>query len=162
MLYAKIENGIVVQTKEFEVGAIPEHKQFLWYPVNNVIPEQYDDFYHILSGPTTEISEENKTVSLVYSLEPKPLADLQLLVKEETQRRILEAYPLWKQNSLIIDRFIFSDMKGKPSGPPDLDQKISEINEKLNWIRKIRLKSDTIESMNPIPKDYTNDSYWVV
>jgi hypothetical protein len=159
MLYAKIENGIVVQTKEFEVGAIPEHKQFLWYQVNNVIPEQYDDFYHILSGPTTEISEENKTVRFIYSLESKPLVDLQSLVKAEAARRIFQIYPLWKQYNLAVDKFTLMDT---PNRTPEEESKMQEVTDSINWIKSIRLRSNELEAMDPIPKDYTNDSYWVV
>ncbi len=159
MLYAKIENGIVVETKEFEVGAIPEHKQFLWYPVNNVIPEQYDDFYHILSGPTTEISEENKTVRFIYSLESKPLVDLQSLVKGEAARRIFQIYPLWKQYNLAVDKFTLMDT---PNRTPEEESKLQEVTDSINWIKSIRLRSNELEAMDPIPKDYTNDSYWVV
>jgi hypothetical protein len=159
MLYAKIENGIVVQTKEFEVGAIPEHKQFHWYQVNNVIPEQYDDFYHILSGPTTEISEENKTVRFIYSLESKPLVDLQSLVKAEAARRIFQIYPLWKQYNLAVDKFTLMDT---PNRTPEEESKMQEVTDSINWIKSIRLRSNELEAMDPIPKDYTNDSYWVV
>jgi hypothetical protein len=159
MLYAKIENGIVVQTKEFEVGAIPEHKQFLWYTVNNVIPEQYDDFYHILSGPTTEISEENKTVRFIYSLESKPLVDLQSLVKAEAARRIFQIYPLWKQYNVAVDKFTLMDT---PNRTPEEESKLQEVTDSINWIKSIRLRSNELEAMDPIPKDYTNDSYWVV
>ena len=93
-------------------------------------------------------------------------------VKAECRRRILTAFPEWKQSNMTarsqeLDR-IQSGFMRDPSGArmPARDLTDAEMADERAigaawaWIKATRAKSDEIEAMDPIPADYTADAMW--
>lgn len=62
-------------------------------------------------------------------------------MKAEAHRRIIAAYPLWRQVNIVRD--------GGDS-----------LAEMAAIIDGLRAKSNEIETMAPIPPDFRHDSYW--
>ena len=152
--YGRVENGQVIEYRDFADGEIPAHKAHLWKIVEDVVPE-YDEFYEILTGPILDIQEDK--LVFVYTLFPRPLNELKRLVKAEAQRRILDKYPLWKQNNMIVDKI---NILGKEVKTSEDLQLLDDIEASLQEIKYVREKSDAIEAMQPIPSDYMIEDYW--
>lgn len=66
------------------------------------------------------------------------------LVKQEAQRRIEEAYPLWRQVNIMRDG------------------DTAQIEAMGKGIDAIRAASNKIEEMQPIPHDYQAAKYWPI
>lgn len=93
--------------------------------------------------------------------EPVPAAEPLSVqqVKAEAQRRILALCPEWKQRNLTAQAVILAK-KGADNWTPE-EQTAWDAGEAL-WtqIAAIRAASDVIEQLDPIPQDFTDDSYW--
>jgi hypothetical protein len=93
-------------------------------------------------------------------------------VKAEASRRILEAFPLWKQmnmNARSNELFRIqagymrdSDNTFQPARALTSEETAEEValREAWDWVKAVRAASNTIEAMNPIPQDYTADARW--
>lgn len=83
------------------------------------------------------------------------------MVKAEAYRRIVAILPEWKQRNLTA-RAVELSMKVAGGSSLTIDEQAEWDAGSALWqrIKVIRAKSDEIEGMNPIPADYTNDSYW--
>lgn len=152
--YGRVEDGQVIEYRDFADGEIPAHKAHLWKIVEDVVPE-HDEFHHILTGPILDIQEDK--LVFVYTLFPRPLNEMKRLVKEEAERRILKDYPLWKQNNMLIDKI---NILGKEVKTSEDLQLLADIEAGLQKINYIREKSNQIEAMQPIPSDYMIEDYW--
>lgn len=80
-------------------------------------------------------------------------------VKAEAQRRIISILPEWKQRNLTA-RAAELAIKGVANWTAEETLEYEAGQAIWNSIKIIREKSDELEAMNPIPDDYTNDSYW--
>ena len=80
-------------------------------------------------------------------------------VKAEAQRRIYEILPDWKQRNLTA-RAAELALKGAGSWTPDEQAEVAAGQALWDKIKAVRAASDVIEAMDPIPLDYTDDSYW--
>jgi len=81
------------------------------------------------------------------------------MVKAEAGRRIIVICPEWKQRNLTAQAAQLAK-KGEANWTPE-EQAAWDAGEALwNQIAAIRAKSDLLEVMNPIPVDYTLDTYW--
>jgi len=119
--------------------------------VEYIIPDDMGDRYRKIIA---EWESEGNTIP-AYST-PAPTASD---VKAEAQRRILAICPEWKQRNLTAQAAELSE-KGRSNWTT---QELAEWNAgKALWdsIKAVRGFSDTIEAMDPIPSDYTDDSYW--
>ncbi|KRA44706.1 hypothetical protein [Devosia sp. Root635] len=65
------------------------------------------------------------------------------MVKAEARRRIEEAFPLWRQANIL-----------REGGPA-----VAGMGE---FIDAIRTRSDEIETLHPIPADYSAEHYWTL
>jgi len=93
-------------------------------------------------------------------------------VKMEANRRILAAYPSWKQANMLardaelsrIQAGLMRDVNGDVMAARALSAEEIEEERALNaawaWVGATRAASDAIEAQSPIPRDYTDDSYW--
>ena len=82
------------------------------------------------------------------------------MVKAEAGRRIIAICPEWKQRNLTAQAVQLAK-KGEANWTPE-EQAAWDAGEALwNQIAAIRAKSDLLEAMNPIPVDYTLDTYWI-
>jgi len=153
MKYGRVENGTVAEYRDFAEGEIPVHKSFLWLPVEDNPPE-YDEFYEPQSGPILEIQSDK--LLFAYNVVPKNIATLQSLIKKEAEKRITTLYPLWKQSNMLSDKITLLNK----TRTPEEDQQLADIEQAFAFISDIREKSNAIEAMDPIPKNYTSDDYW--
>lgn len=80
-------------------------------------------------------------------------------VKMEAQRRILEILPEWKQRNLTA-RAAELAIKGPSNWTPEEQEEYEAGQAVWDSIKAIRIKSDALEAMAPIPEDFTNDNYW--
>jgi len=83
-------------------------------------------------------------------------------VKAEAARRIEAIMPDYKQrNVLAFGLETVMTYGADPSQWPEpLQQVNAEMQAKWETIKAIRVRSDEIEVMDPIPADFRDDSYW--
>jgi len=157
-LYARIEHGQVVERRELASGDIPQHKAHLWRPVEGE-PPLHDPFRQYVTGPVETIDEIR--VLRAWTVQDRPLAELQALVKLEARRRILARYPDWKQVNMTARGVELQDawrQNGAWSAAEAAEA--SALQSAWAWIKAVRTASDVIESLTPIPSDYNDDSRW--
>lgn len=168
-LYARVEDGQIVERREFAPGAIPAHKAHLWKPIEGDAPS-YDPFRQFLSAPTETIEADRVLRS--WTVADIPADTLRGLVKAEARRRINGRFPDWKQSNMIarsaelarIQAGLMRDANGALVAARALsaDELAEEqaINLAWAWIKAVRAASDSIELINPIPSDYAADARW--
>ena len=80
-------------------------------------------------------------------------------VKAEAMRRILAIAPEWKQRNLTAQAVVLAK-KGEANWTAD-EQAAWDAGEAI-WtqIAAIRVASDAIEAMDPIPQNYADDTHW--
>jgi len=81
-------------------------------------------------------------------------------VKAEAQRRIYEILPDWKQRNLTA-RAAELAIKGVENWTLEEQAEVAAGQALWDQIKIIRVKSDELESVNPIPVDYIDNKYWV-
>lgn len=109
---------------------------------------------------STDVRRVDGVVKYVNVLEeaPGPTAED---VKAEANRRIIAVCPDWKQRNLTAQAVLLA--KQVADGTPlSLEQKAAWEAGQALWmqIAAIRGKSDEIEAMSPIPRDFADDGYW--
>ena len=168
-LYARVEDGQIVERREFAPGAIPAHKAHLWKPIEGDAPS-YDTFRQSLSTPTETIEADRVLRTWVVS--DVSTDNLRNMVKAEARRRILTRFPDWKQSNMIarsaelarIQSGLMRDANGELVATRTLtSEELAEeqaINLAWAWIKAVRAASDSIELINPIPSDYASDARW--
>lgn len=80
-------------------------------------------------------------------------------IKAEASRRILEILPEWKQRNLTAQATILAE-KGRANWTAE-ELAAWDAGEAL-WmsIAAIRVASDTLEAMDPLPTNYKDNQYW--
>lgn len=86
-------------------------------------------------------------------------AEMVTAVKAEAQRRIISIIPEWKQRNLTA-RAAELAIKGVSNWTPEEQAEYEAGQSVWDSIKAVRTKSDALESMSPIPEDYTDDKYW--
>lgn len=130
-------NGVINYTKKVTEG-IPEYKNGQWYQT------------WIIADLTGQDLEDAKML-------------MKANVKEEANARILNTYPLWKQSNMTARAVELQDIwRIKQSWSTTEQQEATDLKAAWTWIKNIRQKSDLLEAMDPIPDDYTDDSYWTI
>lgn len=83
-------------------------------------------------------------------------------VKAEAGRRIEAIMPDFKQRNVLA--FGLETMMAYGTDPSQWPETLQQVNADMQakWgaIKSIRVRSDEIEAMDPIPADFRNDSYW--
>lgn len=171
MQYAVIENNQVVRLADWTppinckiAGGLPVAR-----PVEGD-PPAYNAALEQLAGPTYQI-EPTKVVRK-WTVERLPLAAQQAAVKAEARRRILARYPEWKQANMLardgelqaIQLGTMRDDAGNAVAQRALtDAEKAEhvaIRKGWDWVKSVRVASDTLEAANPIPLDFTDNKHW--
>jgi len=80
-------------------------------------------------------------------------------VKHEASRRILSIAPDYKQRNMLARS---AELLRIGEANLTQEQRDEVLAIELIWetVQMIRAKSDIIEAMDPIPPDYTDDTYW--
>ena len=99
-----------------------------------------------------------------YNLDGTPAPDPEPTVEEvkiEAGRRILEVCPEWKQRNHIATDLTYAKII-QAGGSLTAEQEESRAAIESVWatVQTLRYKSNEIETMSPIPQDFTDDSYW--
>lgn len=85
-------------------------------------------------------------------------------VKGEAGRRIEAILPDYKQRNVLA--FGLETMMTYGPDPADWPAPIQAVNSEMQakWtaIKAIRVRSDEIEAMSPIPANFRDDSFWTV
>jgi hypothetical protein len=83
-------------------------------------------------------------------------------VKSEAGRRIAVIMPDYKQRNVLA--FGLETVMAYGADPSQWPEPLQQVNADMQakWgaIKAIRVRSDEIEAMDPIPADFRNDSYW--
>lgn len=85
------------------------------------------------------------------------------MVKEEAERRILMVMPPHKQmNALALaERLRQLTGSADPADwPAEFQPLVAQANAAFDAINALRAASNRIEAMQPIPANYTADSFW--
>lgn len=90
---------------------------------------------------------------------PPPLPPTTDMVKQEAARRILIICPEWKQRNLTA-RAAELAIKGTANWTEQEQAEYAAGQAIWDRIKSVRVKSNEIESMNPIPFDYADDKHW--
>ena len=80
-------------------------------------------------------------------------------VKQEASRRILAIAPDYKQRNMLA-RSVELLRIGETNLTQEQRDEVLAIELIWETIQMIRARSNAIESMQPIPPDYTDDKYW--
>lgn len=80
-------------------------------------------------------------------------------VKAEAQRRITAIMPEWKQRNLTA-RAAELAIKGSANWTAEEQAEYSAGQAVWDQIKAIRIASNTLEAMSPIPENYTDEYYW--
>jgi len=167
-MYVKLTNG---QPEIYTIGQLRRDNPNTSFPKN--IPDErlaeYDVYpVTVLDRPTTETWQRATRNDLPTLLDGVwtlgwTVADIPAtveMVKAEAGRRIIAICPEWKQRNLTAQAAQLAK-KGEANWTPE-EQAAWDAGEALwNQIAAIRAKSDLLEAMNPIPVDYTLDTYWI-
>lgn len=116
--------------------------------------------YRVVAGSPPAVARINGVVRYIRELEPVPPPTVDA-IKDEASRRIVQIAPDWKQRNLTAQAVILAKQvaDGTPLSPEQ--QAAWDAGEAL-WARiaAIRVRSNEIEAMEPIPLDAFDDSYW--
>lgn len=80
-------------------------------------------------------------------------------VKAEAYRRIIAIVPEWKQRNLTAQAAVLAE-KGRANWTPEETAAWDAGSAIWARIAAIRAASDDIEAIDPIPSDFTDNSYW--
>ena len=85
------------------------------------------------------------------------------MVKEEAERRILLVMPVPKQiNALALaERLRQQTGSENPADwPAEFQPLVAQANAAFDAINALRAASNRLEAMQPIPPNFTDDTYW--
>lgn len=102
----------------------------------------------------TEISVSRSAASL-----ERESAARKDLVKAEAHRRIVAICPEWKQRNLTAQATLLAE-KGRANWTAEEADRWDAGATLWAQISAIRVASDALEAMTPIPADFADDSYW--
>jgi hypothetical protein len=111
------------------------------------------------------LPKEDGEYAMSYNVDGTPAPDpapLPEQVKSEAGRRILDLCPEWKQRNHIATDLTYTKIT-QAGGSLTAEQEETRAAIESVWVavQTLRLKSDEIEAMSPIPQDFRNDSYWI-
>lgn len=159
-MFARVdENGIIVERRELRLEDIPDHKRSLWRPI--VVETVGTPGIFTRSITETIIEPERVVTRTTHTA--IPLETQKLAVKNEARRRILARFPEWKQTNMVARSVELQDVWRKVGAWTAEEQAEADaLAAAWAWIKAIRLRSDQLEALDPIPEDYAADERWVV
>ena len=166
-MYVKLTNG---QPEIYTIGQLRRDNPNTSFPKN--IPDErlveYDVYpVTVLDRPTTETWQRvtrNDLPTLVDGVWTLgwTVTDIPAtveMVKAEAGRRIIAICPEWKQRNLTAQAAQLAK-KGEANWTPEEADAWAAGEAIWDEIVAVRAASDRIEAMDPIPVDYSLDTYW--
>ena len=160
-LYARVENGVVVERREI-TDPIPETKAHLWRLIVDPGPPA------VAAGEVAAVSEAESgdTWQVSYTVNKLPDAELRARIKAEAQRRIIALTGasdfnscMTKQLNAVMRATELTNKKASGGTLTDAENaEAAALAGLATAIKAIRSKSDALEVS--LPADYTNDSHW--
>jgi len=124
----------------------------LFKPVPAVVPDGYEVTATNVALVDGVVSEVVTTALIVATRQQ---------VKEEAARRILAIFPEWKQRNMNAQATAILQARVLNGSLTAEEQALSDsLNAAWAAVSAIRLASDTLEAMDPIPLDYADNKYW--
>ena len=163
--YAVDDNMAIAQHKVHSDGGL------FWRPVEEDANPPY--VFGLETVKVETIVEVNR-VHIKKTVEALPSQDQIGAIKAQASERILKAYPSWKQANMTarqgeLLRIVLGEMLDAngdlvTARALTVDEKaeLMAINVSWDWIKKIRVRSNELEAMSPLPADYSSDSRWIV
>lgn len=134
------------------------------YPVSIADAPPYNrDTEHLVQAEPALVDGKWVRGWVVVSLTAEELAQRRAAmvegVKREASKRILSIAPEWKQRNMLARS---AELLRIGEANLTQEQRDEVLAIELIWetVQMIRAKSDIIEAMDPIPPDYTDDTYW--
>lgn len=119
---------------------------------------------YVQQWPTDRVTRIGSGAELSAVLRPHGLAiptPVAADVKDECRRRILAAYPEWKQTNMTARGVELQDVWRRVGSWTTGEQSEADaLASAWGWIKAVRAASDVIEAMQPIPADYADNSRW--
>lgn len=159
MTIARIDNGAIVETRsDLTITDVPDHKRARWRPIEGDQPS-HDPRVETISGPLLVIEPDR--VVRQWTVQRRPDTELAGLVKMEARRRILERFPEWKQTNMTARGVELQDVWRRVGSWTTGEQAEADaLAAAWDWIKAVRVASDAIEAMQPIPADYADNARW--
>jgi hypothetical protein len=155
---------VISETRMLDVATIPAHKASWWRPVIDEPPA----FNAALETRSSERVIEAERVVIEYTVARRPLDQQKAAVKAEAQRRIIALTGTNDLTACMIKQSN-ANMQANELNDKRLNGDALTVGEETEAqalrdlaaaIKAVRAKSNEIEQLDPIPLDYTADSYW--
>lgn len=165
--YARIVDGAVVETRNFGIAPDPNPAKGLdWRLCPSVAQPSYSAALERVTGPTYSVGETEVTEQ--WGTERRSLGEQQAAVKAEAQRRIialtgtndLTACMIKQSNANMRANELNDKRLNGETLTEGEETEAQALRDLATAIKAIRAKSNDIELLDPIPLDYTADSYW--
>lgn len=122
----------------------------------NLSGPNYSDLEWLDDASTKPTSEELEN-AIVVAKQRAAAA----LVKSEARRRILAAFPDWKQANMTARGVELQDIwRRKGNWTVQEQAEADALQAAWDWIKSVRAASDAIEALQPIPGDYAENKRW--
>lgn len=166
MTIARIENGAVVETRaDITLDAVPAHKRAAWRTVVDVQP-LFEA--RLESAQPTGWAITETTATRTYDVVRHPLPMQIAAVKAEAQRRITAITGasdimscLTKQLNAQMRAAELINIKAEGGAlTAEQEAEAAALQALADAIKAIRIKSNEIEALDPIPADYAADARW--
>lgn len=156
-MFARVENDTVVEMRDLVLEAIPEHKRYLWRPI---VTETVGTPGPFTSRRKEQVIEAERVVQReVY--ERVALEVAKGYVKLEARRRIIARFPDWKQTNMVARGVELQNLFRLNGAWTEQEQaEAAALDAAWAWVKSVRMTSDALEQMDPIPDDYTADYRW--
>lgn len=161
--HALVRDGVVVEFRDADAEMVPQHKRDVdgGLLVRPFIDEGEPDYNPALEELTSDLIITPEAVTKTYDVIRKDITLQKLAVKNEARRRILLNYPEWMQANMTARAVELQDIfRQNDEWTVEEQAEQTALLAAWAWIKGVRMFSNTIENMDPIPSDFTDDSYW--
>jgi hypothetical protein len=117
------------------------------------------DDYNSLVWNEGEAGRAKPTLAEIEAWHAEAVAPKPADVKAEAARRILAVVPEWKQRNMTARAAELAKI-GEANWTTEQSAEWAAGQALWDQVKAIRVKSDEIEALNPIPANFTDDSYW--
>lgn len=161
--YARIVDGVVTEIVELESGSV---SQFKLASDGGPVLRPYEEapaadyVVGLETRACVDVIEIDRVVQ-TWPVTRLPIEAQRAAVKVECGRRIYTPFPQWKQANMTARAVELQEIRsedGALSGA--LADELADLRAAWDWIKSVRLASDAIEALDPIPLNYTDDVHW--